>query len=353
MNVRQSPRLRMWGWVAALVLVCVGGCAATPVQRIVPDGFAPPGTPVDVQLVWDATKPAAYYDHTEGGMTLATLQDPLLFVLLLPVSLTVDASIAASNASRARKARQLAESVTGLPDRSTVESRLTEVLRAELGWVAIEPAASDAPITEQSTAAAITPLVLTIRPVFALRKDGGALLFDFHLAFCRAESVFEGKRCADDLPVEARVLVHSDPAPESARGATTDERISANVDYWVGTDGGHLKEGFQAAAAQLATVMHAMREHTGPPASNSMSVTRVIFPYFYDGELRTRDLDLIETEPDGRRILRTRAEPMRSGGTGDDPVANVWLSVPMAPQGDESAEEALIEFMYAWTADPK
>jgi hypothetical protein len=77
----------------------------------------------------------------------------------------------------------------------------------------------------------------------------------------------------------------------------------------------------------------------------------VIFPYFYDGELGTRDLDIVQTEPDGRRVLRTRAEPMRGGGSGDDPAANVWLSVPAAPDGDVSAEKTLIEFMYGYTVD--
>jgi hypothetical protein len=95
-----------------------------------------------------------------------------------------------------------------------------------------------------------------------------------------------------------------------------------------------------------------MREHAGPPARNSMSVTRVIFPFYYDGELHTRDLDLVESGPDGRRVLRSRVEPMRGGGVGDDPAANLWLSVPATPEGDPSAEKALIEFMYGWTADP-
>lgn len=47
------------------------GCGTVPDSRIVPEGFAPPGAPVDVRLLWDGGGPTVFYDHTESGAVSA------------------------------------------------------------------------------------------------------------------------------------------------------------------------------------------------------------------------------------------------------------------------------------------
>lgn len=362
------------------------GCGTVPDSRIVPEGFAPPGTPVDVQLQWDGGGPTVFYDHTQSGAVAATAGAGIVGLLLLPLALITDLSIEASNASRERKARRIANSIGGLPDRSTVEDKLEESLRVALGWVA--PQQPPSPGTPD-------PLVLAVAPAFALRTDARALLFEFRLLVCRAESVFPGKLCADDRPLEARVFVHSDvlPAPvkddatrarllaiiddetgiedlargdrarvEQARTQARERARSDNlypeeatmlaIDAWVADSGALLKQAFTGATRALAQAMQAMRDHPGPPAHNRMSVSRVIFPMFYDDQLPVGDLDEFRVDPDGRRLLRSRIEPMRGAGSTDDQAANVWFSVPAATDRDEVPEKALIEFLYRWPVAP-
>lgn len=376
-------RLRTRASVALLILCGLPGCASVPDSRVVPEGFAPPGTPVDVRLLWDGSGPTIYYDQTKGSWVSESFGAGIVGVLLLPVALIRDAAAGSANRIRERQARWIADSLTRLPDRDSVETRLAETLRARLGWVALTLADCE------DCNAPPDALVLTIAPVIAMSLDARALLFEFYLSVCSAEGTFKGKFCADDRPLEARVLVRSDSFPgpskndasrarlvaiindlydaegladkeraqqaqahEKALDRVRDQQLYADeatmlaIDDWVSDGGERLKEAFDSTVHELAQAVQAMRDHPGPPARNKMSVSRVIFPMYYDRELQVKDLDEIQVEPDGRRLLRSRNEPMREGGSVDDSAANVWFSVPSSQDGVEAPEQALIDFMY-------
>ena len=392
--------LRTLASIAPLILSGLAGCATVPDQRVVPEGFAPPGTPVEVRLLWNGAGPTKYYDQTKGSWVSESLAGGIVGVLLLPVALTRDVAVSAANAARERQARWIADSITGIPDSASVESRLAEALRAELGWVTPQLANCESPgglancdvtldMSPQLPGATPDLLVLTVSPVFSLRTDASALLFEYRLSICRADGVFEGKACADDRPLEATVLIHSDSLPGSIKDDATRARLVAiigdlysiedlegeertrqaqardkalarahsnklypeeatmlAIDAWVSDGGKRLKEAFATGTRSLVQAVKAMRDNPGPPPRNSMSVTRIVFPAHYDDEIPVRDLDEIRVEPDGRRLLRSRVEPMRGGGAGNDPAANVWFSVPAVEDGTEAPEKALIEFMY-------
>lgn len=356
-----------------------------PRETVVPEGFAPPGTPVEVRLQWDNPGPAVVYNATPSGATEALLfggNAGVATLLLLPFALVFDAAVGVSNAARERQARRLAESVTVLPDRARLESFLTESLRTELGWVAPDQAGGEG-------LAAPERLVISVTPVFALRPDARALLFEFRLSTCPADELYEGKLCADDRALAATVLVHSDSLPEPVKDDATRARLAriiddlydleglagtelksqqrrrdaaldrANadklypdeatllaIDAWVADGGARLQESYAAAVRDFAGAIRAMREHPGPPKRNSMTTSRVLVPMAYDDELPVNDLDEIEAKPDGRRLLRSRVEPMRAAGSGRDPAANIWFSVPTALDTNDHPEQALIDFLY-------
>lgn len=391
--------LRLPMRVAPLVLSALAGCATVPDSRVVPEGFAPPGTPVDVRLGWEGTGPAIFYNHTEAGYSAGMADAGIVGLLFLPFTLIADASIIASNKARAREARAIAESVTSWPDRATIERDLAEAMRTDLGWLAPRTSACDGPdqpagcdvdsdAVPAPIPAAPATLVMTVAMVFALSLDARALLFQYDLSFCRAESVFAGKSCADDRPLEARVLIHSDSLPEARKDVETqarltsiiedryggefqpgaegeqqaqardqaltrarddtlyeDEAMMLAVDSWLRDDAARLKEAFAASLRILSHAVLSMRESPGSPVRNNMSVTRVVFPMFYDRRLPVRDLDVIRVEADGRRLLRSRLEPMRFTAITDD-VANVWFSVPVPLDDMEAPEKTLIEFLY-------
>jgi hypothetical protein len=371
-------------------LIAVTGCAVVPPQTVVPDQFAPPGTVVDLRLDWDGGGPAPIARLIDGGSATAevvgaSIMQPYMLLLLpvtLPLAIGVDAGISAANASRERQARLLASSITSVPDRESVLATLGHAFSGELGWVVLVPdAAGDANDPE---AVAPTPRTLhfEISPLVAMRKDARAVLFRFDVAAWGGDSDF----------FRTQALVHSDTLPDPVKDAASRERLvavigalypvdqadadtaTANarrdalkdaesdrlsdeearlllIDAWTRDDGTRLKEAYRAAAWQLAQVVRAMREHPGPPARNSMSVTRAIFPVFYDDDLPVSDLDVIEIERSGRRVLRARVEPMRSGGSGADPAANLWFSVPAQGSGHE-AEKALIDLFYSTQPKP-
>lgn len=373
-------------WAALAIAACAVGCATTPSHQVVPEGFAPPGTRVDVELVGEPRFDARYR-HTDAGMTAATAQNPVAFLLLLPISLTVDLAIGAANAERQRQARELVDSMASLPGREEFELWVERELVSRLGW---EPAGTSAVAANAATDPPQTAesfLAFKVSPVMTIRPDARALLFAFRIETCRSESIYPGSACADDTPLETTIYVHSDELPKPRKDADTRQRLAAliqesydlgsaqgterrqleqerkealaqlrrnqlspeeatrlAIDDWTRADGQRLQEAVAAAVGQFAAVVDAMRAHPGEPERMEHSMTR-IFSFGGPEVLRERDLYPVLEIEGGRRVLRSRLVPVRSGAY--DATANLWFSVPPGQGRGSTAEKALIEFMYS------
>lgn len=366
--------------LAALVAVATlgAGCATAPknTQLTLEQWRASAPLRLDFK-VYEPTALLPYKPMGESA-TLSGLgssgNGAVLVLLTLPVWLAVDAGRAAAQAGRKQQAaagnRQLEDRWHDAVDPEQFRLAFERGVREALPGV--ELASGVAPASGGSGK------VLAGIMHFSLRSDGRALLVhvlvrmqDVPTDALKCEGLIECMQLQATLrgsSFATHFFYHSEVLPDAAAAQRTvamtrdtqsparafpvrlrdraparavPARRAAPASYaprWLANDAQPLRKAFADAAASLHRLTRLAIANEALPPRDRMTLGHALFPYFHDGMKF-----VVVQEDGGRRVLRSRASPVRGVFRSADGAAGHWFDVPATGEEREKYTAVLMD----------